>query len=240
MALASLLGGQHSPPAIDGLAHRFAVATSAFGAFGTTYPWNVGTPPLPNTDRQVLMYLGGPMNGMLSSGPAAAGSSSQSGFSPSQAATPTPPVSGSFDQLHTRTPTRTAEPLSAQGLSVSRPRIDEDRLPYVPLIRSMLDRDQVAAARALLTVALAEFPSAPELLRAAVVLALPKSTRRSVRDTERTNEYSWLTSHATAYRGKWVAVVGSELIASDESLKELLQTLESGGRANDTLIHRVD
>jgi len=123
---------------------------------------------------------------------------------------------------------------------VSKPRIDEDRLPYVALIRGMLDRDQVAAARALLSVALAELPSAPELLRTARVLAVPKSARRSVRDVERTTEYSWLTSHAAAYRGKWVAVVGNELIASAGSLKELLQSLKSSGRETEALIHRVD
>jgi len=104
----------------------------------------------------------------------------------------------------------------------------------------MLDRDQVVAARALLSVALTELPSAPELLRAAAVLAVPKSARRSVRDVERTNEYSWLTSHAAAYRGKWVAVVGNELIASAGSLKELLQSLKSSGRESEPLIHRVD
>ena len=241
MASASLLGGQRSQPAVEGLAHRFAVAASALGAFGTTCPWDMPTPLLPNTAMQIPVYRKGPLYVILTGGPAAALSSSQSGFSPSQAAKPPlPVVSDGFDQLRTRTLPSNAKPLSVPDPSVSKPRTDEDRLPYVALIRGMLDRDQVAAARTLLSVALAELPSAPELLRAAVVLALPKSARRSVRDVERTSEYSWLTSHAAAYRGKWVAVVGSELIASAGSLKELLQSLKSAGRENDTLIHRVD
>jgi len=240
MALASLLGGQRSQPAVEGLAHRFAVATSGLGAFETTSPWDLPTPLLP-TAMQIPVYRKGPLYVILTGGPAAALSSSQSGFSPSQAAKPPlPVVSDGFDQLRTRTLPSNAKPLSVPDPSVSKPRTDEDRLPYVALIRGMLDRDQVAAARTLLSVALAELPSAPELLRAAVVLALPKSARRSVRDVERTSEYSWLTSHAAAYRGKWVAVVGSELIASAGSLKELLQSLKSAGRENDTLIHRVD
>lgn len=241
MDLASLLGGQRFQPAVEGLAHRFAVATSALGAFGTTYPWDMPIPLLPNTPMQISVYREGPPYVILTGGPVAAPSSSQSGFSPSQAAKPpVPVVSEGFDQLRMQALPRNAERLSIPDVSTSKPRIDEDRLPYVALIRGMLDRDQVAAARALLSVALAELPSAPELLRAAVVLALPKSARRSVRDPERTSEYSWLTSHASAYRGKWVAVVGGELIASAASLKELLQSVKSAGRENEALIHRVD
>ena len=240
MALASLLGGQPQPT-VEALAHRFAVATSAQGAFGTVYPWDVPTPLLPKGAAEIPVYREGPPYAILAGVGAATPSSSQSGFSPSQAAKPPVPVAAEgSDQVCTQTLAGNVERLSAPDLSTSRPRIDNDRLPYVALIREMLDRDQVAAARALLSVALAELPSAPELLQTARVLAVPKSARRSVRDVERTTEYSWLTSHAAGYRGKWVAVVGNELIASAGSLKELLQCLKSSGRENQALIHRVD
>lgn len=241
MALATLLGGQRPQPTVEALAHRFAVATNALGAFGTAYPWDMPTPLLPNTAPEIPGYREGPPHVILPGVTVVAPSSSQSGFSPSQAAKPPVPVAAErSDQLCTQTLAGNVERLSAPDLSTSRPRIKEDRLPYVALIRGMLDRDQVAAARALLSVALAELPSAPELLRTARVLAVPKSARRSVRDVERTTEYSWLTSHGAAYRGKWVAVVGNELIASAGSLKELLESLKSSGRENEALIHRVD
>ena len=241
MALASLLGGQRSQPTVEALAHRFAAATSAIWAFGTAYPWDMPTPILPNTAREIPVYREGPPHIILAGAAVVAPGSFQSGFSPSQAAKPPMPVSAEgSDHFCRQTLAGNVERLPAPDLSTSKPRIDEDRLPYVALIRGMLDRDQVAAARALLSVALAELPSTPELVRTAGVLAVPKSARRSVRDVERTNEYSWLTSHAAAYRGKWVAVVGNELIASAGSLKELLQSLKSSGRENEALIHRVD
>lgn len=240
MALASLLGGQPQPT-VEALAHRFAVATSALGAFGTAYPWDMPTPLLPNTAPEIPVNLEGPPYVIPAGVGAVTPSSSQSGFSPSQAAKPPVPVAAEgSDQFCRQTLAGHVERLSVPDRSKSRPRIDDDRLPYVALIRGMLDRDQVAAARALLSVALTELPSAPELLQTARVLAVPKSARRSVRDVERTTEYSWLTSHAAAYRGKWVAVVGNELIASAGSLKELLRSLKSSGRENQALIHRVD
>jgi hypothetical protein len=241
MALASLLGGQKPQPTVKALAHRFSVATSTVWAFGTAYPWDMAAPILPNTAPEIPVYREGPPHVLLAGVAVVAPSSSQSGFSPSQAAKPPMPVAAEgSDHLYRQTLPGNVERVSAPDLSTSKPRIDEDRLPYVALIRGMLDRDQVIAARALLSVALTELPSAPELLRAAAVLAVPKSARRSVRDVERTNEYSWLTSHAAAYRGKWVAVVGNELIASAGSLKELLQSLKSSGRESEPLIHRVD
>lgn len=114
-----------------------------------------------------------------------------------------------------------------------------DRLPYASLIRGMLDRDQVASARTLLSVALAEQPSDSELRIVAAVLARPTSVRKALRDRDRVREYAWLTSHGAEHRGQWVAVVGNELVASADSLKQLLLSLEASEHRGDALIHRV-
>lgn len=117
--------------------------------------------------------------------------------------------------------------------------ISTDRLPYASLIRGMLHQDQVAAARTLLSVAIGEQPGDSELRIVAGILARPTSVRKVLRDRDRAREYAWLTSHGAQHRGRWVALVGNELVASAESLKELLLSLEVSGHQSEALIHRI-
>ena len=117
--------------------------------------------------------------------------------------------------------------------------VSTHRLPYVSLIRGMLDRDQVTSARTLLTVALADQPNDRTLRTAARILALPTSAGKPLRDRDRALEYAWLARHSADHRGEWVALVGNELVATAQSLKELLAALERSGRRGDALIHRV-
>lgn len=133
---------------------------------------------------------------------------------------------------------------NAAALADSNARVEasaeaKDRLPYVSLIRVMLDRDQVASARTLLSVAIAEQSGDKELRRVAGVLAFPTSAKKALRDRDRTGEYGWLTLHGAEHRGQWVALVGDELVATANSLKQLLLSLETAGRKDDALIHRV-
>jgi hypothetical protein len=121
----------------------------------------------------------------------------------------------------------------------ARAKISADRLPYVSLIRAMLDRDQVASARTLLSVAIAEQPGDGELRTVARILARPTSVRRVRRDCDRSREYAWLTSHEAEHRGRWIAVVGETLVGSAESLKQLLLSLEASGHTGRALIHRA-
>lgn len=167
-------------------------------------------------------------------------SSSQRGFSPRGGARISPDLAMS-EHMNQQLGSQACDETSRAkvDLAPSRSRFEDDRMPYVSMIREMLDQDQVAAARALLSVALAESPNAPELLRTAEVLAVPKSVRRSVQDSDRRREYSWLAAHANSHRGKWVAVFGSELVGSAASLAELLELLKSSGTQRGALIHRV-
>lgn len=123
--------------------------------------------------------------------------------------------------------------------SGARAEVATNRFPYVSLIRVMLDRDQVASARTLLSVAIAERIGDTELRKIAAVLVAPTSVKKLFRDRDRSAEYGWLTLHSTEYRGRWVALVGDELVAAAGSLKELLLSLQTSGRKGDALIHRV-
>lgn len=116
--------------------------------------------------------------------------------------------------------------------------VSTEKLPYASLIRGMLDRDQVASARTLLSVALADQPT-DALRTAAGILSPPTSVKKPLRDRDRGREYGWLTRHGAEHRGEWVALIGDELVATARSLKDLLVLLERSGRKGDALIHRV-
>lgn len=242
MSSESALGAQGSQSTLEAiaLARRFTATRDALGAFGTTFPSDISGAPLGATfSVPIPRFTQGFPDAIPPRVPVIGTSPSQSGLSSQTDAPRLSSVSERSDHLRSQQLPTNGERNSSRAFSTSRQLGMDDRLPYVALIRGMIDRNQVDAARALLSVAITELPHAPDLLRAAVVLAVPKAARRSIRDVQRTSEYSWLNSHAAAYRGKWVAVVGSELIASATSLKDLLNLLKSSGRENEALIHRI-
>jgi hypothetical protein len=112
-------------------------------------------------------------------------------------------------------------------------------LPALSMIRGMLDRDELPAARALLAVAANHFPATHDLSRVARILARPRSVKRSIRDRDRRREYAWLTRNAAAHRGKWVGIVGDRLVASAESLQALLAILRELGQETNALVYHI-
>lgn len=130
--------------------------------------------------------------------------------------------------------TRHREEVSAPQQAVS-----SRVVPYALLIRGMLDRDQIASARALLSLAIADQPDDPDLRKIARVIAPPRHVRSEIRDRDRSPEFHWLHANSGKYEGAWVALVGSELVASDASLKLLLSRLDALGLRGEALVHRV-
>lgn len=113
------------------------------------------------------------------------------------------------------------------------------RLPYTSLIRTLVERDQVSAARNVLNALPDEAFEEPQLLALKRVLAVPKVSKKGVADFDRSGEYQWLREHGREYVGKWVAVEGDRLVAVAESLKELRGQLRDLNLAKPPLIHRI-
>jgi len=112
-------------------------------------------------------------------------------------------------------------------------------VPYLALVRSLVEGDKIEAARKLLAVALRRAPAARELLKVADVLAPARVESVSRTDRERSQEYSWLKRNAAAYAGRWVAVDGEQLVASASTLKELLEQIRQLNRSHPPLVHRL-
>lgn len=95
-------------------------------------------------------------------------------------------------------------------------------------IRSLISTGNVLAARELTTEAVANFPEDAELRNAKRILCDGKSyTVPGKPEPSRRPEFEWLRDPPECYRGKWVALVGREVVASGDTLKEVLASLPS-------------
>ncbi|MBI2160203.1 MAG: tetratricopeptide repeat protein [Candidatus Rokubacteria bacterium] len=119
---------------------------------------------------------------------------------------------------------------------------DETRsklVPYLALVRSLLERDEIAAARNVLDAVPLDASDQPEMRRLKRLLAPPRVTVSRARDVDRTREYRWLQDHWQEHRGQWVAVDGDSMLASAGSLKELRETLKALNVTRPPLVHRI-
>ena len=71
------------------------------------------------------------------------------------------------------------------------------------------------------------------------VLSPPKFRRVNERDVDRTPEFNWLKANWDAYLGKWVALVGGDLVACEDSLRKLLDQLDQRSFERKPLIHHL-
>ncbi len=88
------------------------------------------------------------------------------------------------------------------------------------LLRSLVEADDVEAARSLAPQLLERWPESPEARHWARVLAPPKATAlrgETSRCVERERE--WLRQHRHEYPGCWLAVYEDRLVAADPDLQ---------------------
>jgi hypothetical protein len=128
---------------------------------------------------------------------------------------------------------------SSGSLQGGRP-LGEQAPPYGSLIRELLDRDQLAAARQLLMTALPTQGDDPQLRALQVVLAVPTMQTSTRTDPDRSREYRWLARNAASHRHHWVAVEGEELVATGATLAELRAQLRDLTPPRKPLIHHID
>jgi hypothetical protein len=112
-------------------------------------------------------------------------------------------------------------------------------VPYLALVRRLLERDEIVAARNVLDAVPLDISDQSEARRLKRLLAPPRVTVTRARDVDRTREFRWLRDHWQDYRGRWVAVDGDTVLASADSLKELRRTLKELNVTRPPLVHRI-
>jgi len=122
--------------------------------------------------------------------------------------------------------------------SAPKPRYDEqdEGLKLEERIRSLLAEGQIWEAQKLFNTSGDLLPADSKLRE---ILSPPRITLSDERDVDRTPEYNWINTQADAYQGKWVALVGESLVASSDTLKELLSELRSRHFERQPLIHHL-
>jgi hypothetical protein len=108
---------------------------------------------------------------------------------------------------------------------------------YAARVRALIESDRVVQARALVSEALEGNPDDSELLSLQRVLKPPRATTRQVTDVDRTQEFRWIVANCDAYRGRWVAIQGGELVADAPSFAELQSRIKN--LEGVPLVHRI-
>jgi hypothetical protein len=107
-------------------------------------------------------------------------------------------------------------------------------------IRSLLEQENTAGARKLAAEAAAMFPDDPQLKQAHHVFRPYKVTPSSARIPNRRRAFARLDEEAPRLRGRWVALSEDDVVASAETLKELLALVEPMGLKYPPLVHFIE
>jgi len=103
-------------------------------------------------------------------------------------------------------------------------------------IRSLLEEGQIWEAQELLKSAGDRVPAGSKIRE---VLSPARVRKSPVKGVDRSAEFHWLKTKAAEYPGKWVALVGEDLVASSDTLKELLARLSELRLEREPLVHHL-
>lgn len=122
--------------------------------------------------------------------------------------------------------------------SAPKPRYSEQNegLRLEERIRSLLAEGQIWEAQNLFNTSGDLLPADSKLRE---VLSPPRIWKSDMRDVDRSPEFHWIRTCGDEYQGKWVALVGENLVASSDTLKELLKEIRSRRFERRPLIHHL-
>lgn len=119
---------------------------------------------------------------------------------------------------------------------------DEERirenLTYL-VVRDLIERDKVSAARELLSGLPVEYLSDRLVLRLLRTLARPIVKKSKKQDIDREKDYAWLRDHGGDYSGQWVALDDGQLVAVSATLREIRAKVKALRLSHPPLLHRV-
>jgi len=105
-------------------------------------------------------------------------------------------------------------------------------------IRALLSEGLLHDAHTV-TRALRRFPNNEALYALSKLTAPSKAIRSAVQFPRREEELRWIDEHREQYEGRWVALLGNELIASAGTMKQLLDAVAAKNIEGSPLIHKV-
>lgn len=107
-------------------------------------------------------------------------------------------------------------------------------------IRSLIEKEDVAGARQLAAEAIALFPDDPAVQQAHRFFRPRRVAPSAALAPDRSRAFARLATEAPALQGRWVALSEEDVIASADTLKELLAIVEPIELAFPALVHFVE
>jgi hypothetical protein len=103
-------------------------------------------------------------------------------------------------------------------------------------IQFLVEEGQIWEAQELLKSAGDRVPAGSKMRE---ILSPARVRKSAVKGVDRSAEFHWLKTKAAEYPGKWVALVGEDLVASSDTLKDLLAHLAELRLDREPLIHHL-
>lgn len=107
-------------------------------------------------------------------------------------------------------------------------------------ILSLIEREDLAGARQLATEAVALFPGHSVLEKTRHFLRPGRVVRSAAREPDRSRAFARLSEEAPGLRGRWVALSEADVVASAETLKDLLAVVQPMALDYPPLVHFVE
>lgn len=106
-------------------------------------------------------------------------------------------------------------------------------------VRELLAIGRLTTARGLVARGLRRFPDHAELSKLSSFLDLREAQSNPLVEPSTSDEIDWLTDPPESARGRWVALIGRQVVAVADSARELKEALRSLDLAQRPLVHRV-
>ncbi len=103
--------------------------------------------------------------------------------------------------------------------------------------KKLLEHEQVATARALLERAVSRYPQDERLRNLYRAIAPGRVVRQDVHYRDQAIEAAWIQTHRIQYRGKWVALLGEQVLGIGDDLQTILGCIREHHLDDPPLIH---
>lgn len=103
--------------------------------------------------------------------------------------------------------------------------------------KQLLEHEQVTDARAFLERAIRKYPEDERLRKLHRAIAPGRVERRVTHYPDRTIEATWIQAHRVQYRGKWVALLGEQVLGIGDDLQTVLRLVREHQLDEPPLIH---
>lgn len=103
--------------------------------------------------------------------------------------------------------------------------------------KQLLEHEHITSARMVLERAIGRYPQDERLRRLYHTIAPGRVVRRDIHYRDRVMEAAWIQAHRAQYRGKWVALLGEQVLGIADNLQTVLRCVRKHHLDEPPLIH---